>query len=117
MSNPANSIKFFGVYLAIFGVLFFVVPNSILPLLGFATTTEPWIRLTGLLAAILGFYFLYSVRHNDAAFYRATVYARLIFFVGVAKLVLLGWASPLLLAFGLVDLAGAAWTWLALRKT
>jgi len=116
MSNAARSITVFGIYLAVFGILFFFVPNFILPLLGFAATTEPWIRLTGLLTAILGMYFLYSVRHKDAVFYRATIYARLIFFTGVATLVIFGWASPLLVAFGLVDLAGAAWTWLTLRK-
>jgi hypothetical protein len=117
MSNPANSVKFFGVYLVLVGLLFFFVPNSILPLLGFATTTEPWIRLTGLLTGILGMYFLYGARHNDFAFFRTTVYARVTFFVGVTALVLFGWASPLLIAFGLVDLAGAAWTWSALRKS
>jgi len=114
MSNAARSITVFGIYLAVFGVLFFFIPNSILPLLGFAATTEPWIRLTGLLTAILGIYFLYSVRNSDVVFYRATIYARLIFFAGVTTLVILGWASPLLVLFGMVDLAGAAWTWWAL---
>lgn len=115
MSNAARSITVFGIYLAAIGLGFFFVPNLILPLLGFATTGEVWIRLTGLLTAILGMYFLSSVRHNDAAFFRATIYARLIFFAGVAMLVILGWASPLLIAFGLLDLAGAAWTWRALN--
>jgi hypothetical protein len=37
------------------------------------------------------------------------------FFTGVTAFALPGWASPLLIVFGLVDLAGAAWTWSALR--
>ncbi len=116
MSNPARSILVFGVYLALAGLCFIFIPNIILPLLGFAITIEVWIRLVGLLTAILGMYFLYSVRYNDAHFFRATIIARLMFFTGVLLFTLVGWGSPMLIVFGLVDLAGAAWTWLALRS-
>ncbi|MBI3243614.1 MAG: hypothetical protein HYZ49_15125 [Chloroflexi bacterium] len=115
MSNPARSITVFGIYLAIAGLSFFLVPNMVLLPLGFPTTTEVWIRLTGLLTAILGMYFLYSVRYDDRHFFRATIFARLIFFTGVTTIVILRLGSPLLIVFGLVDLAGAGWTWFALR--
>ena len=115
MKNPTLSIIVFGVYLLASGLSFIFIPNVILPLLGLPTITDVWIRVVGLLAAILGYYFLYSVRYNDRIFYRATIYARLIFFTGIACFVLFSLASPLLLAFGLIDLAGAGWTWYALR--
>ncbi len=115
MSNSARSIAVFGVYLSLAGLSFFFIPNLLLPLLGLAPTTEVWIRLVGLLTGILGMYFLYSVRTGDRHFFRATIIARLIFFSGVVLIVLLGWGSPLLILFGLVDLAGTVWTWLALR--
>lgn len=115
MSNTARSITVFGIYLAVSGLSFILVPNFVLPLFGFAATNEIWIRVVGLLALIVGMYFLYSVRHADRHFFRATVYGRLMFFTGVTSFALLGWAGPLLVIFGLVDLAGAAWTWLALR--
>jgi hypothetical protein len=73
--------------------------------------------VVGLLAVILGGYFLYSVRYEDRVFYRATVYARIVFFAGITVFVLLGLASPLLVVFGLIDLAGATWTWLSLRAS
>ena len=117
MLNPARSITVFGIYLLLSGLSFILIPNLILPLFGFAATTEVWIRVVGLLAAILGFYFLYSVRQADHRFFRATIYARLMFFTGLVLFALLGWGSPLLVAFGLIDLAGAAWTWVALRAT
>ncbi len=114
MSNLARSITVFGIYLSFAGLSFIFIPNIVLPLFGFATTTEVWIRLAGLLTAILGMYFLYSVRYDDRHFFRATVYARLIFFSGVTSFAILKLGSPLLIVFGLVDLAGAAWTWTAL---
>jgi hypothetical protein len=115
MINSARSITVFGIYLAVSGLAFILIPNIVLPLLGFPATTEVWIRVVGLLAVILSMYFLYSVRHADRHFYRATIYARLMFFAGVLAFALLGWAGPLLIVFGLVDLAGAAWTWWSLR--
>jgi hypothetical protein len=115
MSQSARSITVFGVYLALAGLAFMFVPNLLLPIIGFPTTNEIWIRLVGLLTLILGMYFLYSVRYNNKAFFRATLIARLMFFSGVILFVILGWASPLLILFGLVDLVGAGWTWWALR--
>jgi hypothetical protein len=117
MSNPARSITVFGIYLALSGLSFMAIPNIVLPLLGFAATSEVWIRVVGLLAAILGGYFLYSVRYDDRHFFRATVYARLAFFSGVTLFAILGLGSPLLVLFGLIDLAGATWTWLSLRES
>ncbi len=117
MSNLARSITVFGIYLSVAGLSFIFIPNIVLPIFGFPTTTEVWIRLVGLLTAILGMYFLYSVRYDDRHFYRATLYARLIFFAGVTLFVIFKLGSPLLIAFGLIDLAGAAWTGTALRAS
>jgi len=117
MSNLARSITVFGIYLLLAGLSFILIPNMVLPLVGLPTTTEIWIRLVGLLTAILGMYFIHSVRYDDRPFYRATLYARLIFFTGVTLFVIFKLGSPLLIVFGLVDLAGAAWTWMALRAS
>jgi hypothetical protein len=115
MSRIAQSITVFGVYLALAGLSFVFIPHLVLPILGFPPTTEIWIRLAGLLTLILAMYFLYSVRYQDRHFFRATIIARFMFFTGVTLFVILGWGSPVLIAFGLIDLAGAAWTWSALR--
>lgn len=116
MPASARSIMVFGIYLLLSGLSFIFIPNLLLPLFGFAPTTEIWIRLVGLLAAILGGYFLNSVRVEDRAFYRATILARLAFFTGVVGFVVTRLAPPMLLAFGLIDVAGAAWTWWTMRK-
>lgn len=116
MNRAATSVAVFGVYLAATGLGLFLVPNTILPILGFGATEEPWVRIAGLLTGILGMYFIRASRRGDAGFFRDTIIARLIFFGGVTGLVATGAASPLLLAFGTVDLAGAAWTWNSLRS-
>jgi len=115
MSNVTRSIVVFGAYLALSGLMLVLIPDALLPLLGLPAPADGWVRVVGLLTLILAMYFLYSARHNDLHFQRATLIARVMFFTGITAFVLLDWAPPLLLAFGLVDLAGAAWTWLALR--
>jgi hypothetical protein len=115
MSPAARSMAVFGIYLALAGLTFTFAPNAVLPLLGFAPANEIWIRFAGLLTGILALYFLYSARHEDRHFFRVSVYGRLIFLSGMLLFVLLGWGSAVLIVFGLVDLAGAAWTWTSLR--
>lgn len=117
MNDPVLASRVFGVYLAGSGVGFFVAPGLILPLLGLAAPTDVWIRVVGIVTMILGMYFLYCARPDQRRFFQATVIARVMFFTGVASLVVAGLAPPLLLLFGAIDLAGAAWTQLALRAT
>lgn len=116
MPNAARSVLVFGFYLAATGLGLFFVPGTLLPVLGFRPPADFWAQIAGLLTAILGMYFIVAARNNDLSFFRASVAARLIFFAGVAWLVISGAANPLLLAFGAVDLLGAAWTMVALRK-
>lgn len=117
LNDPVLASRVFGVYLTSAGAGFLVAPGVILPLLGMPAPTDLWIRVVGILTAILGMYFVYCAASDQRRFFQATVIARLMFFAGVAALVLLGLAPPLLLVFGAVDLAGAAWTQLALRAT
>ena len=94
------------VYLAGAGIGFFVAPGVIVPLLGLPAPTEVWIHVVGILTAILGMYFVYCAAPEQRRFFQATVIARVMFLTGVASLVVLGIAPPLLVVFGGVDLAG-----------
>ncbi len=113
--KPALSVTVFGFYLVGVGLSFVLTPNLLLPLFGFPTTTEVWVRIVGLLSAILGTYFLYCARHDQRYFFQATVFCRILFSLGLVAFALLGLGGPMLILFGLIDLAGAAWTALALR--
>jgi uncharacterized membrane protein HdeD (DUF308 family) len=116
-ADPVLASRVFGVYLAANGAGFFLAPALILPRLGLPAPADEWIRIVGILSAILGMYFVYCAQPGQRRFFQATVIARLMFFSGVLSLVLLGLAPPLLVLFGLIDLAGAGWTQYALHKT
>ena len=65
MNSPGRSVLVFGVYVLLIGLSFLFIPNTLLPIFGFPTTTEVWIRVLGLLAAALRLYYFYSASRND----------------------------------------------------
>jgi hypothetical protein len=117
MNRAALSIFVWGIYVIGVGLGFLLVPNVILPLFGLPTTTEVWIHLTGLLAAILGIYHIVCARNNLVPYFRATIPGRFAFAAGIGAFVLLDMAGPALLLFGFLDIVGGMWTWWALRNS
>lgn len=117
MNRATTSVRVFGIYLMLLGPIVIAAPNVVLALFGIPTTSEVWLRVVGLLAAILGYYYVQAARHDLVPFYRASVPARFVAFLGFVAFVLLGLVKPSLILFGVVDLSGAVWTFLALRSS
>ncbi len=115
MTKAARSVFWFGVYLVALGLALIVAPNVLLGLFGFPPTNEPWIRVAGVLAFVLGYYYIQCGRAEVRRFFELTVPARLAVVAFFASFVILGLASPIILAFASVDLAGTLWTALTLR--
>jgi hypothetical protein len=116
MSRAARTIFVFGIYLIATGLVLVVTPNTLLTLLRIPPTTEPWIRVLGVVAAVLGAYYVAAARGEMTAFFRATLWGRALVLGGFSLLVLLHLAPAILIAFGLVDAAGAIWTGVTLRS-
>jgi hypothetical protein len=116
MSQSTKSVFVFGIYLALNGVLLLLVPNLLITPFGIAPTSEVWIRLAGILLMALSVYYLVAVKHNLIVIYKVTAYIRftIIFFFGAFAA--LEMVSPNIILFAIVDFAGGAWTYLALKK-
>ncbi len=117
MSRSAKSILVFGVYVLTMGIFLLFVPNLVLGLLGFPTSTEVWIRVLGVVSGALGFYYIQAARSELIPFFRATLYGRCGVLVSCVGLVVFGLAPPLLILIGVIDFLGAVWTGLALRSS
>jgi hypothetical protein len=117
MSKSARSVFVFGLYLALLGMILVVVPNFLLKMFFFPGTSEVWIRVVGMLLLILGYYYIRTSRKETIEFFHLTVHVRSVTILFFAAFVLLGFAGPSLILFGVVDLLGALWTGLALRST
>ena len=115
MSRAAFSAKVFAVYLFVFSPVLVFAPNVLLTMFGIAPTSEVWIRVVGVIGCNLGVYAWVAARHEDKSFLQASVYTRGSVFCAFVVFVLMGFASPIIVLFGTIDLCGGLWTWYALR--
>ena len=116
MNRAAVSVFAWGIYLTGAGLGFLLMPDLLLSVFRFSPTTEGWIRIMGLLVAILGVYYIYCAQNNDITFIRITAYGRVAFALGSLTLVLLKLVEPPMLLIGGLDALGAIWTFLSLRS-
>ena len=115
MSKAAISILVFGIYLAIGGFLLVGAPAFVCQMLTLDAPQGVWVRMTGMFFCILAFYCVCAASQEATAFIRWSVYTRptTLLFLGAfvaAKLV-----QPVILIFGVIDVAASLWTAFALR--
>src|SRR5439155_10870141 len=89
-------------------------PNVLLGSVGLHAG-EVWIRVVGVLAAAIGYYYVRAARIELRAFFAWSVHARMGVPVLFLAFVAAGLVGPALLIFAAIDLAAALWTWSALR--
>ena len=116
MTPAAKSVCYFGFYLYLVGSTLIAAPNFLLNTLHLPTTSEVWIRVAGVLAFCIGYYYHKAGANNIVSFFKHTIPTRIFVCSSFILFVLLNYVSPLLIGFGMVDLAGAVWTWMALNK-
>ena len=112
----ARSVAVFGAYLVALGLGLALAPNTMLALFRQPPTTEPWLRIVGIVATVLGGYYLAAARGEATVFFRASVWGRAAGAAAFAILVACGMAPKFILMMAAFDAAGAAWTWTALRS-
>lgn len=117
MSPASRSLYYFGFYLLVTAITLTVMPNMLLSVFGMPETTEVWIRVLGTVVFSLGIAYIVMAPSNNRLFLTFSVYARTYIFIMFTVFVVIGWAPWQLILFGLVDLAGAAWTYAGLRQS
>lgn len=116
MSRTALSIYAFVVYMVVTGVVLVAAPNLLNDLLLPTDPLDPrTMRLLGVIVLTLSYYYAAAARSELTEFMAWTVHGRLLASVGWAALVLLGLAPGMVGLFIAIELASAAWTWMALR--
>lgn len=116
MTAAAKSIYYFGLYLYLVGATLIFIPDIFLSAIRMPATNEIWIRVLGVIVGLLGFYYHQSGAKNISAFFPLTIPTRIIVFTVFLVFFILKMASPMMVGIGAVDLAGAIWTFMALKK-
>ncbi len=116
MNKAQISLFFFGLYMMfVVGLGFMFIPMFILDLFGLSAGDDVWIRFVGMLALIMGGYYILAVRAGMDQFIAWTVMMRY-FAAGFMVLIfVLGKQGASLLLFAAIDVIAATWTWFALR--
>ncbi len=115
MTRAAVSLFAFAIYLLVLGPFLIVSPNFLLALFGLPPTDEVFIRIAGVTVLVIGYFDINVARAGFTPFFRWSVNARCAVFLFFVAFVVMGLARPQLVLFGTVDLAGATWTFFALR--
>lgn len=115
MSKASFSAKVFAVYVLIVGAVFVFAPNALLSIFGVPNTSEVWIHVVGVLAFNIGLYAWIAAKHDFRPFLVASVYTRFLVFAAFTTFSVIGLAHPVLVLFGVVDLLGGIWTYIALK--
>ena len=116
MSAAARSVFVFGLYALCAGLGLVFAPAPILGLLRFPPAADGWVRVVGVLAVCVGAFHIVSARNELRPYFRASILIRLGFAIGLGTLVMMGWMPRALLLFASVDILGALWTGIALRR-
>lgn len=116
MNSARLSLLVFGLYMVfVAGLGFMVMPMQILYLFGLNAGDDVWIRFVGMLASIVGFYYIQVARAGLDRFIPWTVPGRYYAAAFMVLLVVLKMVGLGLLLFAAIDIAAATWTLLALR--
>lgn len=110
------SMWVFGFYMVfVVGLGFMLIAMVILDLFQLSAGDDVWIRFVGMLASILGVYYILVARSQMDRFIPWTVPTRYYAATFMVLIVVLGKLEPSLLLFAAIDAIAATWTWLALR--
>jgi len=117
MNKAQISLFVFGLYMVfVVGCGFMFVPTLVLDFFGLSAGEGVWVRFVGMLASILGAYYILVARAEMDRFYPWTVPSRYYAATFMIIIVLLGKMGPGLILIAAIDVIAATWTWFAIRS-
>ena len=114
--HPTKTIYWFSFYPLIAGISMIVAPALPLQILGWPIEGLDWIRMLGVVTAIVGYYYFQLGRNEVLGFCRFSAQARIVIPFVFLGMVLVFGMNPLYIALTAVDFLGGLWTASALRK-
>ncbi len=112
--TSAQTLIWFGVYLAIVALALFAVPRQFLSLFWMPAPTDGWVRVLAIPLFNLSVVVIFIGRVGSRELMRLTCITRSWVIPTMAVLVVAGLTSPVILLFGVVDIVCAALTLWAL---
>jgi hypothetical protein len=116
MTKTALSVYMYGLYLMTgVGLPFLLIPHFTLALFGMSAGDDMWVRFVGVLAGIIGGFYVAAVLTHTERLFAWSVPARYATAAFMAVMVALGNVAATLLLFAALDALAGSLTWLAIR--
>lgn len=116
MTRSALSIYMYGLYLVLSVCLPFVLfPHFTLGLFGLGAGDDVWVRFVGVLAGVIGLFYVAMVMTRSTRMFPWTVPTRYASAAFMCVIVALGKIGLALLIFAALDALTASITWVAIR--
>jgi hypothetical protein len=116
MKKSAISVFVWGVYIIAVGICFLILPRLLLELMGRVTADYMMARFFGMLMVFYGYFYIRAALSANTGYFVWTIHTRMLAIVFLTMICIVDKTSPLIVAFGGIDIAGAVWTWMAMRK-
>jgi len=117
MNSAEKSLFVFGLYLIFaVGLGFMLMPTMMLDMFGLKYGDDTWIRFVGMLASIIGVYYLVAVKLKLHQLFIWTVWMRYYAAAFMVATLLFGKTGIPILMFAGIDALAATWTLIALKK-
>jgi len=117
MKKAETSLFVFGLYMIlIVGTGFMVMPSVVLGTFNLSFGDDTWIRFVGMMAAIVGVYYIVAARYHLKELYGWTVIMRFFAAVFMLLMVLIGKVETSVIGFAIIEVAGASWTWMTTQQ-
>ncbi len=118
MSRAALSVFVMGLYLIFLGITFLFMPEIMFLILAYPTPPDIASRILGMIFVLLAYYYIRAALDEEGMrkFFVWTVHTRAVVIIFLSVFAALQMVSPLIILFGVIDLAAALWTFWALRK-
>ena len=114
MDSTTLSLFVWGIYVLLSGFMLLLFPRATLSIFGHDAPKDHWVRIVGILALSLGYFYLVAAHNELESLYWASIYARIAGFLGFSALVAYKKAKARIILFGVFDAIGALWTLLTL---
>ena len=116
MSRAALSVYMYGLfYVSMIALPFLVFPQFALGVFGLSAADDMWVRYVGVLAGIIGGFYIAGVLSRTAQLYVWTVPARYASGLFLSLMVMMDEAGLALLIIAALDVVTASITWVAIR--
>ena len=118
MNKSARSVFFFSFYMILMGLFMIFFPIVTLRILSIKEDASILVRFIGMVVIFMG-YIYFRAGLSEKKFrplYMLTLHTRFSAIIILTLFVVFLKANPVIIIFGLIDLAGATWTIVSMRK-